>query len=560
MITNIFEKIKAEVSGAYAMRQVEQICTFHREVYSPGYREAAEYCCAEMQKSGLDSVELLEVPADGETKYKDYVMPRVWDINEAELKVIGPVDAPVLLARYSDRWESINSGSIGTNPRSGLEAEVVLVPDGTKEEDYEGVDVEGKIVFTHEVARDVKRQAVRRGAIGIITDGMRRFPPVRGMEDCNDEVQWHFFWGRKDEEMCFAFAISPNQGKWLTELIQASEQRGEKVKVWAMVDAEMRDGVGEVPCGLIEGRDTQDEILILGHLTEPGADDNASGCAVMLETARCLKKLIREGVLPRPRRNIRFAFVYEFYGTAAYLANHPERTERTILGLNVDNVGAEQEKCGSSLFVVRTHEEAPTFGNDLLEKVLEMLTEEFTGVGLISYKLPLFRWGVDSGASGDSRTMREFGVPSPMVVAWPDKFYHSSGDVVENIDPKMLERVSVLTATYAYAAADAGEREAYWLADEIATRAKGRLGRKAQKFITEAFRGGVQEDPGKALRAARKSLRALLKSEIGALRSLERLVDGAELEKLRGHLNTMESQLRGCARTESRRMRLAVEQ
>jgi hypothetical protein len=558
LITNIFGKIKAEVSAEYAMRQVEQICTFRREVYSPGYREAAKYCCAEMRKAGLDSVALLEYPADGETRYKDYVMPRVWEIEEAELKVIAPVDAPVLLARYSERWESVNSGSTGTNPRSGLEAEVVLIPDGTKEEDYEGVDVEGKIVFTHEIARYVKKWAVRKGAIGVITDVMRRFPPVREMGDYEDEVQWHFFWGHKDEEMCFAFAISPNQGRWLTELIEKTEQRGERVKVWAMVDAEMRDGVGEVPCGLIEGREKEDEILILGHLTEPGADDNASGDAVMLETARCLNKLIREGALPRPRRNIRFAFVYEFYGTAAYLANNPERTERTLLGLNVDNVGADQEKCGSSLIVTRTSEEAPTFGNDLLEKVLEMLTAEFTGLGITD--VPLFRWGVASDAGGDSRTLREFGVPTPHVITWPDKFYHSSGDVIENIDPKMLERVSVLTAAYAYAAADAGPREARWLANEITTRAKERLGRKAQKFITEVFSGGVQEDPEKALKDARKALRALLKSEIGALRSLERLVDGAELEKLRGVLDAMESQLRGFVRTESRRMRLATEQ
>ena len=49
-----------------------------------------------------------------------------------------------------------------------------------------------------------------------------------------------------------------------------------------------------------------------------GADDSASGCAVMLEAARVLKKLIDEGKLPMPERSLRWLFMSECYGSHQY--------------------------------------------------------------------------------------------------------------------------------------------------------------------------------------------------------------------------------------------------
>jgi len=528
MIQPLLEKIRPAVSGEEALAHVHRLCQFRREVFSPGYRQAAEYCCQVIREVGLEEVELLEYPADGETKYGDYVMPRVWNLKEAELTVITPVETPKLLARYSDCPASVLSGCLGTTPRSGVEAEVVLVPNGTHEENYAGVDVAGKIVFTHQLARSVKNLAVPRGALGIISDAFRRFPPVRGAEDLNDAVQWHFFWGHKDEPMCPAFSLSPNQGKWLEALLRRAEAQGEKVKVLARVDAEVYDSVGEVSTGVIPGSAADaEEVLLLAHLTEPGANDNASGCAALLEAARCLCKLISEGVLPPPKRNIRLVFVYEFYGTAAYLANNPERVARTVAALNIDTVGGDERQCGGTLFVLRTHPAAPTFSNDLLEAILEALVAEYSDrIGIVPGPMALFRWGVAAGAGGDSRTLSEWGLPAPMVTQWPDKFYHTSADTPDKIDPMMLARASMLVATFAYFVAQAGAREALWLAHEITARAKRRIIAQAQEAITKRL-SAWGKTTGQDESSGAESLEALAAREADALRSVERLIDNA---------------------------------
>ena len=60
------------------------------------------------------------------------------------------------------------------------------------------------------------------------------------------------------------------------------------------------------------------EIIISAHLFEgygvQGANDNISGSAAILETARIISKLIADGRIERPKRSIRFIWVPEFSG------------------------------------------------------------------------------------------------------------------------------------------------------------------------------------------------------------------------------------------------------
>jgi aminopeptidase-like protein len=62
-----------------------------------------------------------------------------------------------------------------------------------------------------------------------------------------------------------------------------------------------------------------------------GANDNASGCAAILETARVIKKLADEGKTPPLKRSIRFLFVPEISGTIAYLKKYPELIKRFFI-------------------------------------------------------------------------------------------------------------------------------------------------------------------------------------------------------------------------------------
>ena len=86
---------------------------------------------------------------------------------------------------------------------------------------------------------------------------------------------------------------------------------GEIVRLEAEVRAGQHAGSYDIVTGVIPGHDPQvsDEQIVLScHLDHqrPGANDNASGCATILEIARILTNFLREGRIEPPRRTIRF--------------------------------------------------------------------------------------------------------------------------------------------------------------------------------------------------------------------------------------------------------------
>src|SRR5260370_10396757 len=124
--------------------------------------------------------------------------------------------------------------------------------------------------------------------------------------------------------------------------------RGEKIRLDAVVKAGQHAGNYEVVTATISGADAKlkdEEIVFSCHLDHqrPGANDNASGCATILEVARTLQKLIAEGKLARPVRTIRFVFPPEIEGTMALLNGKPEVAKRIKATIHMDMVGGGPE-------------------------------------------------------------------------------------------------------------------------------------------------------------------------------------------------------------------------
>ena len=63
-----------------------------------------------------------------------------------------------------------------------------------------------------------------------------------------------------------------------------------------------------------------EEVLTLGHTSEQGAEDNATGVAATLEAMATLNRLIAAGTLPKPKRSIRVLSMGEMYGSMHYVA------------------------------------------------------------------------------------------------------------------------------------------------------------------------------------------------------------------------------------------------
>lgn len=489
MFKDIQKAVTEEYSGLRAKEYVAEIIPYHRIQASPGFRAAAERCRELLTKFGVPA-KVLTFPADEKRSYWAVPMFQEWEATEATLHLVESAGRDRKLADFSEIKCSLIQRSV---PVDNLEADVVLLEDGEEEAEYEGLDLQGKVVLTKGDLDRVRELAVdRHGAAGILFDGMSEMPPIRQRIDMPDVLQYKSFWWRRPgDKRCFGFVLSARAGNDLRKLIKSQLQAGKPpVRVRAKVVSRLYDGQMEVVSALISG-ETDEEVVVVAHLChpQPSANDNASGTAAALELARTLQRLIESGELPRPRRSIRLLLVPEMTGTYAYLATHEERIPRMVAGINLDMVGQNQDLCGGVFIIEHTPAATPSFASDLLERLREEWTDGAQNpAGSASY--PLFRHTATPFSGGSDHYILSdptVGIPTPMLIQWPDKFWHTSGDTLDKVDPNMLAVLGGLATTYTYFVANAGQREATWLGQEMLARFRARLVRSVQDALTDAL-------------------------------------------------------------------------
>ncbi|HWI52212.1 MAG TPA: M28 family metallopeptidase [Symbiobacteriaceae bacterium] len=469
MLRPLVNLLAGELSGRNCMDNVEAIVRHHRIQASPGYRAAAQECLQRLQQSDLEAF-ITTYPATGRHWQWTNLTPQEWDCQDAELWLLGPDgQRSERLAWYREMNLSIIQRSCAT-PAEGVTAELAFVDDAEQAASWAGRDLAGKLVLVGN--GDIHRMlqhARKAGAAGLATARMTYQPPVRPVGDLADVLQYTSFWWSPGEEKGWGFVLSTGQGERLKRLLADGA-----VKVWAKVEARFYDGTIENVEAVIPGT-TDEEVLVVSHLChpKPSANDNATGPATVMETARVLQKLIAEGRLAQPRRTIRFVFPPEMTGTYAHLAARPRHQdiERIRAALNVDMVGQKQEVTGSVLLCEYPPMACPSFTGDLLALVLAEVAAESAPLSGSGRKYGLFRHAVTAFSGGSDHYILSdptVGVPCPMIIQWPDRFYHTSADTADKCDPAMMRRVGLMVGAYAYFAANAGPDEARWLAGEMA--------------------------------------------------------------------------------------------
>ncbi len=523
-LRSILEPIWQSFSGQAAWQTVSDLSRFHRIQASPGYRQAAHLVHEQLSQSGFEA-EILSFSADEQTSFWASPSFQEWDCQAATLHLVEP-------AAQAGRLADFRADPISLIQRSTAfdgEVEVVLLKDGDKETDYEGIDVAGKVVLTSGDVRDVWEQAVaRRGAVGILFDGMRTVQPVRPEGDLADVRQYTSFWWQPGGPHCFGFVLTPRQGRALRRLL--AEEAA--VRVRAHVDSRLYDGALEVVSATIPG-EVDEEVLVVAHLChpQPSANDNASGAAAALEAARTLHALIAAGQLAPTRRTIRFLWLPEMTGSYAYLSSHEAVLDRLVAGINLDMVGEDQGQTGSAWLIEHPPDAAASFVSDLLARLraelpalqgMSDVSPSYTGLGAV----PLYRQAeVPFSGGSDHYILSDptVGVPTPMLIQWPDRFYHTAADTPDRTDPQSLARAGTLAAGYAYWLATAGVKETTWLGYEMAARFKQGLVKAAQSAVTEAWALDDAEALARTLADLDRRLAYRLDRHQAALASLERL-------------------------------------
>ncbi len=490
----LMSEIVGEASGENAWKMIMETGGYDKD------RSAAEFADLfyevrfyqdRLKEYGFKDVELAKYPGGSS-----------WDAAKGELWEVTPIRQK--LASYRDMAAMLATGS-ATGEAKG---ELVWVGLG-RPEDFKDKDLAGKIVVTEGSAGNVHRIAVQTmGAAGVIS--------IQGTRPLFDPLQvgWASVGGGGGrggaaaapsalKPGTFAFQIPPRDGEYLKRRLMA----GQKITVQATVVAANRPTTLQDFVWAIPGTDpAAGEIIFSAHLFEGfvkmGGNDDISGCATLVETARTLKTLIDEGRLPRPKRTIRFIIGPEFSGTGPWVKANKALMEKTLCNINLDMVGLLLSKSQSFMCMMRTTYGNPHYINDVMENYYRFIGEgnrERIQNRSNFYPVPQrivaptgadepFYYSIEThyGAS-DHEVFNDWGVQVPgiMMIDWPDRWYHTSGDHVDKTDPTELKRVTIIGAAAAYTIANADDEMAAKIAAETSSNGAGRLAHQLVRGFEE---------------------------------------------------------------------------
>jgi len=549
MFKKIMEEIEQEFSGAKAIEYTKGVWNNDRWFTFPKILAGAQYCVDVMRGNGLTAVELIKQPADGETLFGNWMSPLAWDVVEATLEIVEPKEHAQVLANRQEMPCAVVMWSAPT-PKEGVEAEVLPLEQGTLEE-VEKLDVAGKMLLTDKQPRSIKVAAAQNGAAGIISFYLTH------PDDLPDATMWINGWSdlpggwmltKKDTHLV-GFSIPPAKGRMLRDIIKNSS----KLIVRAKVDSRFYDGILPGATGIIEGTNGHEEVMVLGHNGEQGANDNASGCGAMLEIGRCLNHLINSGKLPRPKRSIRILMCAECYGTLGYVTANMERMKNTVACVNLDTVAGAPYAIDAPLQFVPNPHSNMSYTDVLAEKILEAASSKnhnFVYRTLKNFSM-IDNLMADPMVGSPAHSFYEIG-----------KYWHTSADAPEILDENTIKSSGLLAATYLYFIANAGYKEAQWLAHEVAAKGKGRITDEVQAQITRLFTTDISSDESlsKLKIEGKKRINYLLERQIEAVHSVKRLLSEAEISQISDALDELSEQLNQTAIDETHRFEFALDE
>jgi aminopeptidase YwaD len=476
---NDVAELANELSGETAKRNLEGLARLHRQRGSQGFHSAAELVAERLGTYGLSDVAILQFPADGKIFYGTQRSRPAWDAEAAELWEIvwehkGGITTfdkkgrPTMSAEVMGHRDTLLA-SFEAEPvvlaedseSADVTTELVDIGAGTKESDYEGKNMKGKIVLVSAQPGAVQDLAVGKfGAAGIVSYAQNQKTAWSGEDE--NLIRWGHL-ETFSSNKTFAFMVSLKTARGFRYRLA----NGEKIVLRATVKAGQHPGNYEVVTATIPGADPKlknEEIAFSCHLDHqrPGANDNASGCVTILEVARTLQKLIGEKKLERPARTIRFIFPPEVEGTMALLNAKPELAKHIKAVIHMDMVGGGPET-KAVFHVTRGPMSLPSFVHDVAWAFADWLNDQSYryAAGLPSQfsmtapeggKEPLraeyspYTMGSDHDVYQDS----SFGIPAIYLNDWPDRYIHTNFDTAANIDPTKLKRAAFIGAASGY--------------------------------------------------------------------------------------------------------------
>jgi hypothetical protein len=455
---DVLTAVAQETSGEAAKRNLDTITLQHRMRSGTQFDAATQHIYETLRHYGLDEVEFLTYAADGRTMYGTQKSRPLWNVGSAQLWEVRNDGGEFQRVRKLGDWDSVPLSLAQDSLSADVTAALIDIGAGTSDGDFDGKDLEGKLVLTSSQPEAVAERAVGElGAVGIISYA----PNQRSAWWKEDDRLVR--WGHLDSfpgTQTFGFMISLGEARKLQSRLSA----GEEILFHATVSATHEEGQYRFVTAKIEGTDKADEeIHFTCHLDHPrpGANDNASGCVSILEVARTLNALIDKEVLPRPSRSIRFLWPAEIEGSIMYLVEYDD-TSRIKANIHMDMVGGGPVT--KSVYRISGGPmSVPSFISDLAYEVGSFVNEQtlrFADGEDVAFPLtapeggkePLLAQmqGIDMGSDHDVFFEGTWGIPGMYLHEWPDRYIHTTFDLAANIDPTKLKRSAFIGAVSAW--------------------------------------------------------------------------------------------------------------
>ncbi len=371
-------------SGASAFNHVQHLAGVigPRVAGTPADRQAAEYMATQFRQYGYA------------VEFHTFQFP-FFEVRQVQMQVAGAqprtIQAEALLLTAA-------------TPAAGIEAEVVPVGLG-RPEDFEGRRVTGAIALAERgglTFREKMVNAASRGAVAIIVYNNQP-GIVPGTLQQRAEIP--------------AVTVSQDDGRQLVDAAQAGSLR---VRLMVDVVNETRSTANVVATK--RGTTRPNEIIVIGgHFDSvprsPGANDNASGVATLMEAARVLASV-------PTARTIQFVpFSGEELGLFGSAAFANDRRQGVVAMINLDMVGwGERLMVGNS----------PGRDGAAVDTALQVAQR-------LGIEVNRFR-----AVGSDHVSFERHGIPTVFVHRGIDPSYHRPTDVPANVDPKHLEEAARL--------------------------------------------------------------------------------------------------------------------
>jgi aminopeptidase YwaD len=397
-----------------------------------------------------------------------------------------PVNAAVMiegatepLLQFSTNRNMLAIYSASTAP-GGLMAEVTDVGKGTAK-DFEGKDVNGKIIFGEAPAWQLYKLAIEKGAAGVLAYNM---PAYTQPEKYIHSIQFGSIPYKDSASQKWCIFLSYDAREKLTTALAKGI-----VRVNVNIQSHTYNSEELTLVANIKGTVKKEERFVFSaHVQEPGANDNATGVGTLAEMAVTAAKLIQQKKIS-PQRSITFLWGDEIVSTARYIKDDSVRAKGIKWGLSLDMVGEDVAKTGGSFLIEKMPDPSAVFtrGNDKHTewggkplKEEDLFPNYFTDMLINACKKQALSngWIVNANpfeGGSDHTPFLEAKIPGLLMWHFTDVFYHTDADRLDMVSATEMKNVGVSALATAFTLCSANEKITLALIDETAKNAMERL-------------------------------------------------------------------------------------